>query len=450
MVIKYLQRNIDAAFVAWKKSKTRRPLLVRGARQVGKTHSAVHFGRKHFTNCLVVNFEEQPEVATCFDTFNVADIVDKLSILLSHEIIPGQTLLFLDEIQECPKAITALRYFYEKLPELHVIGAGSLVEFVFKSDEFRMPVGRVSSLFMGPLSFFEFLGGIGKEKLVHYLSGVSPASGVASAIHTEAEKHLRRYLVVGGMPAAVSAFREGATPAEIKILQASILQTYQIDFAKYASTARHKYIKDVFRAAPRLAGQQVKFSHINPHAQSRDLKNGLSLLEEARCLHRIYHASGNGLPLEAQVNRKKFKLLFLDVGLMQRSLGLEPQLMFEDIMTVNRGSVAEQYVGQQLLAMSEGYEEKRLFFWARESKNSQAEVDYLVDHGKDVFPVEVKAGKTGRLKSLRLFLQEHADTPFGIRFSGHELSWHDNVLSIPLYMVEEWQRLATEMLSFGR
>ena len=245
MVAQYLQRNIDTAFTIWKESKTRRPLLVRGARQVGKTHSVTHFAQTEFNDHLVVNFEERPEVANCFETFNVNEIIDKLSILFSHDVIPGQTLLFLDEIQECPKAITALRYFFEKMPELHVIGAGSLLEFIFNSEDFRMPVGRVSSLFMEPLSFYEFLSAINKEKLVHYFSTVAPESGVDLLFHREAEKLLRRYLVVGGMPAVVAAFRDAAPPGEIKILQGAILQTYQADFAKYSSTAKHKYIKDV-------------------------------------------------------------------------------------------------------------------------------------------------------------------------------------------------------------
>ncbi len=446
MFKKYLGRNIDTVLADWKLSKTRRPLLVRGARQVGKTYSVEHFGQTHFQDCLTVNFEEQPEVAACFDTLKVNEIIDKLSILLEHEILPGSTLLFLDEIQECPQAIMAMRYFFEKMPELHVIGAGSLLEFIFHSADFRMPVGRVSSIFMGPLSFYEFLRGIGKEKLVHYLSSLLPTDKVETVFHNELEKLLRRYLIIGGMPAAVLAFKEKVSPAEIKRLQSSILQTYQADFSKYASTAKHKHLKDVFRAIPRLVGQQIKYTHINPNFQSRDLKNGIELLEDSRCLHQICHSSGNGIPLDAQVNHKKFKMIFLDVGLMQRSLGLEPELMLKELMTVNRGSVAEQYVGQQLLSMTEEYEEQKLFFWVREAKNSQAEVDYLLGYGQYVLPVEVKAGKTGSLKSMRLFLQEHSATPFGLRFSGHDLSWHDDILSIPLYMVEEWQRLAKHCL----
>lgn len=443
-----LKRNIDNELFKWKGSRFRRPLLVRGARQVGKTFSIQQFGKRYFSNLVTVNFEEQPEFIACFDTMNIREVLEKISILASSEIIPGETLLFLDEIQECPPAILSLRYFFEKLPALHVIGAGSLLEFAFKSSKFRMPVGRISSLFMTPLSFAEFLEGGGWYGLNKYLDQVGIDSKIEPLYQDELEKIFRKYLIVGGMPGVVSACFKDASPEEIKILQTSVLQTYQSDFAKYSNTSKHKYLKDVFLAAPRLAGKQCKYSHINPHMQSRELKSALNLLSDAQCLHQIFHSSGHGIPLESQKNPKKFKVQFLDVGLMQRSLGLDAKIMFEkDIMAVNMGSVTEQYVGQQLLAATDFYEEGHLYYWSRESRSSQAEVDFLAVLEEKIFPVEVKSGKTGSLKSMRIFLVEHPDSLFGIRFSQHELSWHDNVLSIPLYMVEHWKRLAKEILA---
>ncbi len=437
-----LRRNIDTVLSEWKTSRTRQPLLVRGARQTGKTFSVMYFGKTHFNHTVAVNFEERPEFSECFTSMDIREIVEKMAILTGSEIIPGQTLLFLDEIQECPRAILSLRYFYEKMPELHVIAAGSLVEFAFKSPKFRMPVGRVSSLFMEPMSFFEFLDALSYEKLRRYLEKADIQTGIEPVFHEKLEKILRKYLIVGGMPGVVSAYADNASPEEVRILQLSILQTYQADFAKYASTAQHKYLKDTFLAAPRLVGTRCKYSHINPHVRSRELKNALNLLPEARCLHQVFHSAGRGIPLDAQKNPKKFKILFLDVGLMQRSLGLDTRLMLEkDIMAVNRGSVTEQFVGQQLLASISCHEDKRLWFWARETESSRAEVDYLASLGPVVFPAEVKSGKTGTLKSLRLFLDEHPECPFGIRFSRHELSIHDRVLSIPLYMAEQWGRL---------
>ena len=444
-----LKRKIDQKLVQWKKSRSRRPLLIRGARQVGKTYSVTQFGKKQFGNCVTINFEERPELARCFDTLIVDEILERIAILTDSAIKPGETLLFLDEIQECPPAIISLRYFYEKLPELHVIGAGSLVEMAFKSENFRMPVGRISSLFMEPLSFTEFLEAIGRIKLKGYLEHVEMETGVDPIYRPELELALRKYLMIGGMPGIVAAYVENEPPEEIKLMQTDILQTYHVDFAKYASTAKHKYLKDVFQTAPRLIGNQCKYVHINPHVQSRDLKEALSLLTEAKCLYQVFHSAGQGIPLESQINPKKFKLLFLDIGLMQRALGLDSVIMLaEDLMTVNRGSVMEQFAGQQLLAAMDPFEERRIHFWAREIKSSQAEVDYLTTYRGMVFPMEVKSGKSGTLKSLRLFLEEHPDTPFGIRFSMNELSWYDRILSIPLYMAEYWRRLA-EMIIEG-
>ncbi|MBW2169383.1 MAG: ATP-binding protein [Deltaproteobacteria bacterium] len=438
-----LKRKIDQKLVQWKKSRSRRPLLIRGARQVGKTYSVTQFGKKQFGNCVNINFEERPEFAKCFDTLIVDEILERIAILTDSEIKPGETLLFLDEIQECPSAIIGLRYFYEKLPELHVIGAGSLVEMAFKSENFRMPVGRISSLFMEPLSFTEFLEAIGRIKLKGYLEHVEMETGVDPIYRPELELALRKYLMIGGMPGIVAAYVENGPPEEIKLMQTDILQTYHVDFAKYASTAKHKYLKDVFQTAPRLIGNQCKYVHINPHVQSRDLKEALTLLTEAKCLYQVFHSAGQGIPLESQINPKKFKLLFLDVGIMQRALGLDSVIMLEeDLMTVNRGNVMEQFAGQQLLAAMDPFEERRIHFWAREKKSSQAEVDFLTTYKGMVFPMEVKSGKSGTLKSLRLFLEEHPGTPFGIRFSMNELSWYDRILSIPLYMAEYWRRFA--------
>jgi len=440
-----IKRDIDLELVKWKDSLSRRPLLVRGARQVGKTFSIIEFANAQFKKHVVVNFEERPEFAKCFESLDVKEILDKISMLSGSEISPGDTILFLDEIQECPQAIVALRYFYEKIPKLHVIAAGSLVEFAFKDSEFRMPVGRINFLFMGPLSFDEFLGASGYDRFRQYLKGITIGSVIDTLYQKELEKLLRQYLIIGGMPGVVCSYVQGVSPEEISILQTSIIRTYQADFAKYSSTTQHKYLKDVFLSAPRMVGKRYKYSHVNPNAQSRDLKNAIRLLSEAQCLNMVIHSSGHGIPLGAQINEKKFKILFLDVGLMQKILGLDTQLVFEDnLMILNLGGAIEQYVGQEILTTSNLYEERNVYFWSRDARGSSAEVDYLVASGSMVYPVEVKSGKTGTLKSMRLFLKEHPYCPLGIRFSLQALSIHDDILSIPLYMVKHWKRLVRD------
>ena len=279
-----MERTIDPNLEQWKNSRVRQPLLIRGARQVGKTYSVTDFGKRAFENTVTVNFEERPELSRCFSDFDPKGIIDRLSILTHEPIRPGKTLLFLDEIQECPKAITALRYFYEKLPELHVIGAGSLIEFVLRAEDFRMPVGRVQSMYMYPMSFGEFLMAVGEERLLNHIRKVDLKSGIAPVFVTRLEQLFRQYLLVGGMPSVVNAFRKAVLMDELQRLQSGLIRTYADDFAKYASTAKHKYLKEVYVGAPKMVGRRYKYSHVNPNIEAKFLKEAIGLLCDAKLL----------------------------------------------------------------------------------------------------------------------------------------------------------------------
>ncbi|VEN73112.1 conserved hypothetical protein [Candidatus Desulfarcum epimagneticum] len=442
-----MKRAIDDILKEWKDSRTRQPLLVRGARQVGKTHSVTAFGRACFDGMATVNFEERPEFARCFSDFDPRAIIDRLSVLTGADITPGRTLLFLDEIQDCPEAIMSLRYFYEKMPRLHVIGAGSLMEFALSSTRFRMPVGRVQSVYMFPVSFDGFLGALGEDKMRRYLRGVHLKDGVEKTFKSRLENLARRYFFTGGMPGVVSAFSDRVSATEIQRLQSGLIMTYSEDFAKYASKAKHKYLKDVYRNAPRMVGRRYKYSHVNPNVETKFLKEALDLLCDARCLARIRHASGAGTPLSASADERKFKISFLDVGLMQRALHTqEKTITGESIMTINAGAAAEQFVAQELFARRDPYSEPRLHFWVREARGSAAEVDFLIEEDGLALPVEVKSGARGSLKSMRLFLDRYPKTPLGIRYSMHDLSYCDRLLSIPLYMIGHTGRLLRESL----
>ncbi len=444
-----MERKINSVLNQWKTSPLRQPLLVRGARQVGKTYSVTAFGNANFENMVSVNFEEQPELSECFSEYDTQAIIDRLSIFTKSVIRPGQTLLFLDEIQECPRAITALRYFYEKMPELHIIGAGSLIEFALRSKDFRMPVGRIQNVFMFPLSFDEFLRALGEDKLYAHLNTITLEKQLETIFRDRLESLIRTYLLVGGMPASVNAYANKISMEEIQRQQQGLIRTYGADFAKYASTAKHKYLRQVFDSAPRMVGQRYKYSRVNPDIESKFLKDALNLLCEARCLIKICHSSGAGLPMAAGVNEKKFKVAYLDVGLMQNALGIQSSIALNTpVMAVNAGGVAEQFAAQELLAATDPYAEPGLFFWARDARGSSAEVDYLIHIQGKIFPVEVKAGTTGSLKSMKLFLEKYPDTPFGIRYSMHELSFHDRILSIPLYMIWNTEHLIQNLLKY--
>ena len=437
-----MKRTIDQILKQWKDSRVRQPLLIRGARQVGKTYSVTAFGKREFENIVTVNFEEQPELNRCFSDFDPKAIIDRLSILTREPIRPGQTLLFLDEIQECPKAITALRYFDEKLPELHVIGAGSLIEFVLRAEDFRMPVGRIQNMYMYPMSFGEFLMAVGEEGLLNHIRSIDLKTGMAPVFATRLEQLFRQYLLVGGMPRVVDAFRKNVLMDELHRLQSGLIRTYTDDFAKYASTAKHKYLKEVYVSAPKMVGRRYKYSNVNPNIESKFLKEAIGLLCDARLLFKICHSSGAGVPLLATVNERKFKVASLDVGLMQNALDIQNAIILDDaIMQINAGGIAEQFVAQELLACANPYADKKLHFGAREARGSNAEVDFLTEIDGMPIPVEVKAGARGSLKSMRLFLKKYPKTPLGIRYSMHELSYIDQILSIPLTMVSQTQRL---------
>lgn len=429
----------------WKTSIDRKPLLIRGARQVGKTYLIRSFGREHFQKTIEVNFELQPELKDVFKTLDPVIIIKSLSLVLNISIETGQTLLFLDEIQECPQAIMALRYFYENRPDLHVIGAGSLLEFCLSDKNFKMPVGRVQYAYLQPLSFEEFLSALGENLLRQALQEMTLENPFAEVVHEKLLKLFREYTRIGGMPAVLNHYLADRPGNDYQEQQTLLLQTYRSDFGKYAkSQFQTSCLQKVFLTAPRMVGDRYKFSEVDRDTSSRDLKEALFLLEKAGVLYRVLSTSSHGLPF--QTNENKFKIIFLDVGLMQRACGLDKEIaMSDDFMAINAGAVAEQIVGQELLAYSNPLEDRSLHFWVRDKKSSQAEVDFLISCGSKIIPIEVKAGSTGSLKSLRIFLEEN-QSPFAVRFSTHPLSFHDKVLSMPLYAINQTKRMIGSLI----
>ena len=439
-----MKRDLERDLLNWKERKDRPPLLLRGARQVGKSYIVEEFGKKAFKNTVIVNFEFRPELKQCFTTLDPVEIINKLRLLMGENIEEEKTLLFLDEIQECPNAIMALRYFKEKHDRLAVIGAGSLMEFALNSSDFKMPVGRIQFIYLEPLSFGEFLTASGNELLRSHLREIRLNSVFDDAVHQKLMDLLRIYLIVGGMPAVVKEYLDNRNFLNCQRIQNSLLQAYRNDFGKYAKSSELKYLQKVLDEAPRLVGNHIKYSNVDPHSKSRDIKQALNLLKLAGIVCPIYATAASGLPLGAQANEMKFKLNFLDVGLMQNACGLQAELtLTNNFFLINAGAVTEQLIGQELRAYFDSYLKCGLFFWARDKKSSSAEVDYVVAVDSLILPVEVKAGKTGTLKSLKLFIEEKKSL-FGVRFSQEKLSLHDKVLTLPLYMAEQMKRLARE------
>jgi len=438
----------------WAERKTHKPLVIRGARQVGKSTLVTLFAEHQGMDLIALNFERNPEYTDVFSTTDPVKIVNTLSLLLEHEIVPGKSLLFLDEVQVKPEILGVLRYFYEELPALHVIAAGSLLDFEMVSPTFSMPVGRISYLHMGPMNFTEFLYAMGDDKLAAFVNHWEIDDDIPEPIHQKLMLRLRQNMAVGGMPEAVAAFCESESYQLCEEVKQDLLGTFSDDFAKYAKLNDHDLIRQAFRKTPLTLGRKVKYSEINQERRAADVSRVLNQLSLARVITKVLRSAANGLPLSAEENDKFFKLLFLDTGLVSTLLNLSYQaLQNEDLLQVNSGAMAEQWVGQALLNSLDSHEYPHLHYWAREQRSSSAEVDYVIAGGGKVIPVEVKAGKSGSLKSLHMFIKEK-DSDFAVRFNAdrpslmnatHQLNdqsvKHYRLLSLPLYMAGECRRL---------
>ena len=441
-----MNRDLLISLNGWKTDPRRKPLILRGARQVGKTWLIEHFGRTGYKQFFSINFELQPHFKSCFELPDPLEIIKRIELTANISLAEEDTLLFLDEIQQCPEALTALRYFYEKMQGLSVIAAGSLLEFINRSEDLSVPVGRVLNYYLSPLSFGEFLSACGEDRLRDYLRQVSITSVIPESIATKSASLLRTYLYTGGMPATVADWLGRQSFSGIDALHRSLLQNYRQDFGKYGKKINSEMLETVFVKAPGLVGSTFTYSSIDKLSHSREVRRALELLEKARLIVRIRPVSGTGLPLAAHAGETKSKLLFLDAGLMQNAMGIsEETYLAQDLLGVYRGAVTEQFVGQQLCALQKPFEDPELFYWKRKVPGSDAEVDYLYQHGETIIPVEVKSGTTGSLKSLRLFMAENR-SPLGVRFAMHPLSFHEGILSIPLYAVEAMPGLINQAL----
>ena len=430
-----MKRHINNRLLAWKSSDSRKPLLIRGARQVGKTYIVREIGRS-FDHFMEINFELIPAARAIFEKDLLPDrIVRDLSLLVGEAIKPGKTLLLLDEIQDAPKAIQSLRYFYEKLPQLHVIAAGSLLDF--ELERIGMPVGRVESLYLYPLTFLEFLEASGRALLVEEILTHDIKEKLSDPIHEELLHILGEYFAVGGMPEAVQSWISYHDLKQCVQIHRSIIETYQQDFGKYAQKYQIKYLDLVFNQVPRLLARRFVYGHISGEYRSRELRPALALLLKAGVSHNVIQSSGSGIPLGADAKPDKYKVLFLDIALAQTLLGVETQSWILAPLTrfANKGPITEAFVGQEMLGYLPHDMKSQLYYWHRGARSSHAEIDYLVQKGEHIYPIEVKSGAPGTLRSLRQYLAGHSQTPHGIRFSALNYDISGDIHNYPLYAV---------------
>ena len=456
-----LKRNEIRYLHEWSARSPHKPVIIRGARQVGKSTLVREFARTARFSLVELDFERNPELREAFAFRDPTRILSTLTLLTGQTIAAGTSLLFLDEIQAAPEALVALRYFHEEMPALHVVAAGSLLEFALADTRFSMPVGRVEYLHLGPMEFEDFLGAAGHPELASHLRELSLSDldegAIPGPVHGKFLDLLRQYWVVGGLPEAVSAWAQSRDFTQVSRVHQSVVATYRDDFDKYSHGSLKGRVRMVFDRLPGMVGRKFKYVQVSRDHRAAELADALRHLCMARVASKVHHTSANGLPLAAEADERRFKCLYMDVGLMCAALHLDVlHLGKRDLTLVNGGAVAEQFVGQHLLHGGPRHEAPALHYWVREARNAAAEVDYLMAPARRVVPVEIKAGTTGSLRSVHQFLKEkrrgfalrfNADGPSLLRDSkglpdGTRVDYH--LLSLPLYMVGQARRLVTE------
>lgn len=428
-----MKRFIDQDLRKWKESNSRKSLLLRGARQVGKTFSVRQLG-KSYIDFYEINLEKRKDLHSIFMTnLDPVRILRDLSVDRGKSIQPGETLLFIDEIQVCPQAILSLRYFYEELHDLHVIAAGSLLEFAI--EEIGLPVGRVQTLTVYPMSFAEFLVAKGQTLL---LEAICEQATFSKPVKDKAIQSLSEYFVTGGLPEVVANWVSNGQPLEVNDLLSTMVTTYRQDFEKYAKKTQLKYLNLLLQHIPLQLGKKFKFQGIGEY-RKRELAPCLELMEKAHIVHMVYHTSGQGIPLGAQADLERYKVILLDIAFTQQLLGLDIKGWFltPESTFVNQGELVESFVGQEMLAYTSSNMRNSLYYWQRESRGSEAEVDYLSIINGEVIPIEVKSGKGSTLKSLHSYLASHLKSPYGIKISLDDRSKFEKIVSIPLYAAFE-------------
>jgi len=398
-----MKRYAEQDLKSWYVKQNRMPLILRGARQVGKSTLVRLFCKANGIELLEVNLERVKLSSVGVDNFTVQQVFDEIQILKNQKIT-NNTLLFLDEIQENPKLLKFLRYFYEERPDVAIIAAGSLLEIALRSKHFSFPVGRVEFYHLGPMTFGEFLLASGEELLLEKINKLD----FSIPIENRAREKFKEYLYVGGMPKAVSTFIDEKSLVDVRSIQDQIIQTYIADFPKYNFRINTDRIQKIFYSSPLHIGKKVIFQKFDSESQSRDIKRILELLIEARVLLACSHSNGNNIPLAGEADLSIFKLYFLDVGLLNCLLRLDLNVIDEEMKNKfsTKGIIIEQFVAQHLNHFDGNSMSPSLYYWLRDKGVQKGEVDFLLQRGSSIYPIEVKSVGAGHLKAAFYFAKE--------------------------------------------
>ena len=446
--MRHMKRDVTQGLLAWKEQPNRKPLVLKGVRQCGKTYILKEFGREYYKDVAYFNFEENRSLNSLFEQdYDVKRILFELGLFLGRTIAPGNTLIILDEIQECPRAITALKYFCENAPEYHVACAGSLLGLAIHENQ-SFPVGKVDIRTLYPMSFYEFLSATGNEALADYLTRFQSGSSVSELIGGKLRTALKQYYVVGGMPEAVSVWCETGDLEKVEAVQQDILASYELDFAKHAPPSEFPKLSAIWASVPQqLAKPNSKFifSHVKKGWRSKDLEDALQWLIRAGLVYQVCKVEKPFMPLSSYADATNFKLYLCDVGLLRRLARLPAQVVLESsgIYTEFKGVMTENYVLGELVK----HVDATPYYWV--SGNS-AEVDFIVQCGAHIVPIEVKAESNVKARSLAEYRKKYAP-PVSVKTSMLDEVSGSEVRLIPLYLIGSMETMiqAESKLSEG-
>jgi hypothetical protein len=448
-------------FENWLKNKSRKPMVLRGARQVGKTWLVRDFAKRQKLKLVELNFERLPGLADLFSENDPAEILRNIEAEKAITIKPDSSLLFLDEIQAAPRIFSKLRWFKEDIPGLPVIAAGSLLDFAVEKYRYSMPVGRITYFHLEQLSFFEFVLATGNEALYKKMASFSFESRMPESLHKKCLDLYYDYCLVGGMPEVVQEWVSSKNLRACIKIQQDLLATYRDDFHKYGGKSDAGMLNKILLSVAEQLGNKFIYSRVDPAEKLVQIKKALSLLSQAKVCTKVLHTTGNGLPLGAESNDKFFKALLLDIGLISVQLGLSSIKHAEakNIFFSNNGGMAEQFVGQQLRACQTPLESPQLFYWQR-TGGRLGEIDFVIQHGNRLIPVEVKSGSAGSLKSLHQFMAEKR-LNLAVRFNINQPSVENikvkttlgkpvsyRLLSLPIYLTERLDDLISSVMKY--
>ena len=431
-----MKRFITEDLKNWKAHPKRKPLIIRGARQVGKTYIVRKFANEYYDNLVYFNFDHDARLAELFyNTKDPARILEQLAIVAGQKITPGRTLIFFDEIQECDDALNALKYFCEFAPEFHIIAAGSLLGVRLANTSF--PVGKVNFLNLYPMSFSEFLIADGQASLVDYMKNLEEIRPIPEVLATRLEEKLRVYCLVGGMPEAVATWVEEKDISAVRRVQSEILESYEEDFSKHVTVAEANKISLVWNSiASQLARENKKFIYqsIREGARAREYESALNWLRDAGLIYKVPNLAAPKLPLSAYEDLGAFKVYLLDVGLLSNKVGVEGDIILsrQQLFTEFKGAFAENYILQSMIAGGK----KQIYYYTFD----RHEIDFVRQDNNGIYPLEVKAGASSSHKSLTNYIDKYQPS-VAVRFSTNNLIHNGKVLNIPLYLADYYHEL---------